>query len=331
MAQPGVVVVWSGSAPRCEVHAIPPGAGGLVLGRETIAATDDDRISRSHVRLEIGNAHVIVTDLASRNGAFANGIKIDEPAVLYPPFAVRTGRTVAVVVPDVARYADAPRWHGHVLVGAATRAAWSRIEELVARPGARVAITGRPGIGKRTVARAFAARRGGSWVAFDPIASKLSLADVVGERDVATLVLSSPEAIGARDRAMLDAVIARPSVAIATVADMPHELRAELTGEVLTLPQLDERADEVGYLVEHLVRRVAPAAPIHATLVEAALILPWPFNLRDLADEIVAAIGRAGGGAVRGEYLMGGRRSIPEAVANGWCVVLPPRRRIRPP
>ncbi|HSS01264.1 MAG TPA: hypothetical protein VLM79_29600, partial [Kofleriaceae bacterium] len=46
---PGAVVVWTGAAPTIQAFRIPP--TGLVLGRELLDDTTDDRISRQHARV----------------------------------------------------------------------------------------------------------------------------------------------------------------------------------------------------------------------------------------------------------------------------------------
>src|SRR4051794_8184390 len=68
---PGVVVVWTGAQPTVQVFRCPP--DGLVIGRELLQATSDDRISRQHARIVWKDKRFVVTDLGSRNGTYAGG------------------------------------------------------------------------------------------------------------------------------------------------------------------------------------------------------------------------------------------------------------------
>ena len=100
MAEPGVVMLWTGTTYANKAFAIP--ADGLVLGRELVGETDDDRISRKHARVD---ARLGVTDLGSRNGTYVQGHPLTNDAlVVTPPAVIRTGRTVWVVVADVASH-----------------------------------------------------------------------------------------------------------------------------------------------------------------------------------------------------------------------------------
>src|SRR5512143_3761297 len=95
---PGVVVVWSGAQPTVQVFRIPA-AGGLVIGRELLVNTTDDRISRQHARILWKDRRFVVTDLGSRNGTYAGGhALIDREVTVTPPSVVRTGRTVSVLL-----------------------------------------------------------------------------------------------------------------------------------------------------------------------------------------------------------------------------------------
>src|SRR4051812_40406374 len=95
-AVPGVVVVWSGANPTVQAFRIP--SGGLVLGRELLENTTDDRISRQHARVTWRDKRFVVTDLGSRNGTYAGGhALVDREVTVTAPSVVRTGRTVSVL------------------------------------------------------------------------------------------------------------------------------------------------------------------------------------------------------------------------------------------
>src|SRR5580698_11035663 len=103
---PQVLVVWSGASP-C-THTFRVQATGLVLGRELLDTTTDDRISRQHARITWADRRFVVTDLGSRNGTYAGGhALVDREVTVTPPSIVRTGRTVTVLVEDIRKFEGA--------------------------------------------------------------------------------------------------------------------------------------------------------------------------------------------------------------------------------
>src|SRR3954464_11765437 len=103
---PGAGVIWSGAAPTIAAFRIP--ADGLVLGRELLPATTDDRISRQHARVGWRDRQFVVTDLGSRNGTYTGGNPlVDREVTVTAPSVVRTGRTVSVLLDDIRRFEGA--------------------------------------------------------------------------------------------------------------------------------------------------------------------------------------------------------------------------------
>src|SRR5258706_725989 len=152
---PGVVVVWSGAHPVVHAFRIP--SSGLVLGRELLENTTDDRISRQQARLSWKDKRFVVTDLGSRNGTYAGGhALVDREVTVTPPSVVRTGRTVSVLMEDVRRFEGASITTKHdAIVGASTTAIWAQVED-AAQAGTNVLILGEPGSGKGRMARGYA-------------------------------------------------------------------------------------------------------------------------------------------------------------------------------
>ena len=107
--RPGLVIVWSSSAPTLQAHAVD--GDGVVLGRELLERQDDprtdDRISRQHARVRTAHGGFAVHDLGSRNGTYVAGERIDGEAWVQAPAVIRAGRTIALVVDDVARFLGA--------------------------------------------------------------------------------------------------------------------------------------------------------------------------------------------------------------------------------
>ena len=149
---PGVVVVWSGDAPRLTALRLPP--PGLVLGRD--ALPDDERLSRQHVRIRRDGDGFVVADLASRNGTYVNGRAIDDGQLaVTAPAVVRAGRTVALLVDDLEPFVAASvQVVNGVIVGPTLRAAWDAVER-AARSGRALLLTGESGVGKELAAAAF--------------------------------------------------------------------------------------------------------------------------------------------------------------------------------
>jgi len=69
----------------------------------------------------------------------------------------------------------------------------------------------------------------------------------------------------------------------------------------VALPALGERLEEVPWLVAHTLSALRPGLAAHVSLVEAALLRPWPGNLRELVVEVREAARRAGAQATRVE------------------------------
>src|SRR5882724_2410311 len=144
---PGAVVVWTGAAPTLQAFRIP--AAGLVIGRELIENTTDDRISRQHARIAWRDRRFVVTDLGSRNGTYAGGNPlVDREVTVTAPSVVRTGRTVSVLLDDIRRFQGTAMATVHdALVGPSTAPVWRAVEQ-AALAGENVLILGEPGTGK---------------------------------------------------------------------------------------------------------------------------------------------------------------------------------------
>src|SRR5215471_4863486 len=126
---PGAVVIWSGAAPTIAAFRIP--ADGLVLGRELLTATTDDRISRQHARVAWRDRRFVVTDLGSRNGTYTGGNPlVDREVTVTGPSVVRTGRTVSVLLEDIRRFENASIASAHdAIVGPSTAPLWRIVEQ----------------------------------------------------------------------------------------------------------------------------------------------------------------------------------------------------------
>src|SRR5687767_9401600 len=184
---PGVVVVWSGATPTVQAFRIP--AAGLVLGRELLESTTDDRISRQHARVMWRDKRFIVTDLGSRNGTYAGGhALVDREVTVTAPSVVRTGRTVSVLLEDVTRFEGSTISSQHdAIVGASTTALWREVEAC-ATDNINLLILGEPGSGKGRMARGYAKIRNRPEAVFNPTIQAVPLERIAAPA-IETLIL----------------------------------------------------------------------------------------------------------------------------------------------
>ena len=289
---PGVVIVWTGAQPSVQVFRVP--STGVIIGRELLQTTTDDRISRQHARIMWKDRRFVVTDLGSRNGTYAGGhALIDREVTVTPPSVVRTGRTVCVLLEDVRRFEGTSIETRHdAIVGASTSPLWIAMEQ-AAQNNVNLLIIGEPGVGKGKMARGYARVRNRPEAVFNPTIQAVPL-ERVAAPTVETLVLEQVGKLGAANMATLQKLLeTRPSLRIVTTSvmplehlGMPPEVAQRLSSATVHMPPLRDRPDEMAYLVHDAVRSSEPGLQIHSTLIEACLLRPWPGNSRELVSEV---------------------------------------------
>ncbi len=298
--------------PVVQAFRIPE--AGLVIGRELLETTTDDRISRQHARVSHRDKRFVVTDLGSRNGTYAGGhALIDREVTVTAPSVVRTGRTVSVLMDDITRFEGGAMSTQHdAIVGPSTAHVWREVEE-VATQGINLVILGEPGSGKGRMARGYAKLRNRPEAVFNPTIQAVPLERVLGP-DIETLILEQVGKLGAPNLAtLIKALETRPNLRVVTTAvmalehlGMPAEIVAKLMGRRIHLPPLRDRPDEMSFLVHDAVRGAEPALQIHSTLIEACLLRPWPGNSRELVSEVsrtAHTVAAQGKNNIRGEDL----------------------------
>lgn len=302
--------MWSGAGPDVRTYRIP--AGGVVLGRELLQNTTDDRISRQHARVAWKDKRFVVTDLGSRNGTYAGGhALIEREVTVVAPSIVRTGRTVSVLVDDVRRFEGAHVTTRHdSIVGASTAPLWAQLEATAAS-ATNLLIIGEPGTGKGRMARGYARIRNRPDVVFNPTIQAVPLERVLGPA-IETLVLEQVAKLRTPDlNALVNALDRRPDLRVVTTAaihldqlGLAPEVTRRLSPVVLHVPPLRDRPDEMAHLVHDAVRTSEPGLQIHSTLIEACLLRPWPGNARELVAEVsrtAHTVAAQGKNNVRGE------------------------------
>ncbi|MGE0549570.1 MAG: FHA domain-containing protein [Kofleriaceae bacterium] len=309
---PGVVVVWTGASPTIQAFRIP--SDGLVLGRELLLETTDDRISRQHARVLWRDNRFVVTDLGSRNGTYAGGqALIEREVTVTAPSVVRTGRTVSVLIDDIRRFEGATvTIDQDAIIGASTAALWHEVHR-AADGGANLLILGEQGSGKGRMARGYARRRNRSEAVYNPTIQAVPLERVAGPK-IETLILEQVGKLGPNNLAALGKLLdTRSDLRFATTAVMqlehlgiPPDVARRLSATSIMVPPLRDRPDEMSYLVQEAVRLAEPGLTIHSTLVEACLLRPWPGNSRELVAEVsrtAHTVAASGKNNIRGEDL----------------------------
>lgn len=337
---PGAVVVWTGAAPTIQAFRIPP--SGLVIGRELLENTTDDRVSRQHARIAWRDNRFIVTDLGSRNGTYAGGNPlVDREVTVTAPSVVRTGRTVSVLVEDIRRFEGGEISSQHdAIVGPSTAPLWRLIEQ-AARAGHNLLILGEVGSGKGRMARGYARARNRHEAVFNPTIQAVPLDRVVSTA-TETLILEQVGKLDVQNLATLVKLLERRNLRFVTTATSALEqlgldapLAAALSTRSIVVPPLRERPDEMAFLVNDAVRGAEPALQIHSTLVEVCLLRPWPGNARELITEVsrtAHTVAAQGKNNIRGEdldndagHLMVGAPTVNASVQS--TVLGKPRRK----
>jgi transcriptional regulator of acetoin/glycerol metabolism len=335
--QPGIIVVWTGSTPTLRVFPIDD--TGLILGRELVGVTSDDRISRQHARITIrknagtdpGVHRFVVTDLASRNGTFVSGqALVDRELTVTSPAVVRTGRTVAIVLDDIRRFAGGQvATRGDTLVGPSSLPCWTATEAAAAA-SENLLLLGEEGVGKSRLAEHYAETRGRRIARFNPTVHDMAVERVVKEAE--TLLLEEPgRLLAVHHEALIKLLEQRSQLRVVTSASnkleqlaVPPPLASRLSTRVCEVPPMRQRPEELPYLVAHAVGTATPGVSIHSTLIEVALLRPWPGNTRELTAAVTRAaheVASQGKNNLRGEdldteagYLMAGAPTINASV-----------------
>jgi hypothetical protein len=243
-----VLVAWSGTRPLSRLIRLDE---PIVLGRNLLGETNDDRISREHVRI---TAQLQVTDLGSRNGTQVGGVKletqIETPA---PPLSVlRAGRTVGVLIPDIEAF-DVPVESPipGTVAGRRTTKLHAALAQ-AARDAAHVVLVGDPGCGRGHLARAYAKL-------LAPAPTRIEKDPFLDADGVTTLI----DTLACTPDLRLIATQNRFAGAFKRPLDefLQHNARC------LEVPPLVERADEVASLIAGIV-----GSPCSGSVLEYCLL-----------------------------------------------------------
>ena len=166
-AQPGVVVVATGTTAMALALPVPVTLGRSVTAEGVKHEIADDRMSREHAVVKRDRGTWAIADQDSRNGTYVNTERIGVEVRRRGDCVVRCGHTVFVLLED-ARGHEAPRIEtGDQVIGPELARAFADVER-AAGGGDTLLVHGESGSGKELAARLFhdkGPRRGGPFVA----------------------------------------------------------------------------------------------------------------------------------------------------------------------
>lgn len=312
--------------------------GRTVVAGGTTSEIADERMSRAHASVRFEGGHWVIVDRDSRNGSFVNGQRIAGEVRRRGDTVLRLGHTVFVLLADAAGHPapldgatpgpELARAYAAIRGAAASPAvmvfgeagtgtgvaarAYHDAGPRRAGPFVTVACGAMPeGVAERLL---FGARKGvvesigqfqlarGGTIFLDDVAA---LAPNVQAKLLRTLELGQVVPVGAPAGTPIDLGIvagAQAELRLA-VADgrFDPELYRRLAAVTVQLPPLRERRVDIARTVHAEVAGVDPKLRVHAKLVEASLVRPWPGNV----DELQAAIRDAANAArVQGRELV---------------------------
>ncbi len=273
----GAVVIWSVDAPQLTAFEIL--RGGLEIGRDLIGT--DVQISTRHVRIsDLGiGGQLMVEDLGSRNGTYVDGQLLNydyggDPGRVTPPTLVRIGRTVLLLVENVAPYLRRSLTTRYRLtVGASLHQVCDDLDQAILDE-ANVVFVGPRWVG-RTLARGYLAARGGG-TEFDAATPTQSLETALAAGSPRTVLLEAPNALLQPDlRTLRTWLETDVRFAICTrrprdLEALPLELRRWLAPKTILIPE--PRYDELPSVVAAAVANARTGTQVHASAIEEILL-----------------------------------------------------------
>ncbi|MBI5488577.1 MAG: sigma 54-interacting transcriptional regulator [Deltaproteobacteria bacterium] len=153
---PGLVLAWL--PPGLLSHDRAPIDSLLVVGRSSGArwCIPDDRLSRTHFDVRLVHDRLLLQDLGSRNGTWADGARLTAPREVEPGTVIRAGGCVFVLVRELGALAPPGDESGRSFGMAGQFHTGPLVKRLrvAARTGRHVLIEGETGVGKELAAQA---------------------------------------------------------------------------------------------------------------------------------------------------------------------------------
>lgn len=285
--------------------------GSLVVGSAADAdfPLADGAVSRAHARLVPYPDGVEVTDLESKNGTFAGGVRIVRARVA-PGAEITVGRTTIRLSPEDRDMEIEPSPHtqfGHLHGRSRAMRQMFALLDLVAARDTPVLIEGETGAGKQRVARAIhdkSARSQGSLYVVD--APTVKDADFLPElpTNVGSVLIRHVELLHAAAQANLHRLLEDRSIdarfLATTKKDLEREAAAGRFDRALLLrlgvvrvrvPPLRERASDLPMLIEDILHELGrPGFELGPADLGRLQAYAWPDNVRELRAVIERAV-----------------------------------------
>ncbi len=286
MNSAGVVVVWSNGRPVLATRPFDP--EGLEIGRSLVEQWGDDRISTRHASVTCKNERYTIVDLGSRNGTYLDDTHpITTPTRLKLPALVRCGRSLFLVVEDLAPYEGRSIVERHrLVVGATLHEPCNQLDRAILDEDS-VAIVG-PRWVARALARSYlAAHNGGTELQAAAIDTPLEHALAIGSPTKCVL-LERPDLLAPDDLATLRTWL-ETDVRFVTCVGRESELDS-LPPEILrwlapvTIRITEPRYDELPSVVYTAVQRANLPMEIHSSAISELLIAARTRNEDDLLE-----------------------------------------------
>jgi hypothetical protein len=268
----GVVVIWSGHAPRLEVLELPI-EGRLVIGRELV--NSGDHVSRRHCELSRRPHGLQVTDLGSRTGTFVEGDRVGPGGRTFePPALIQIGETLLLAVDDVTPYAGRSRVTRYGLdVAVSLHAVCDQLAQAILDE-TNIAIAGPRWVTHQLGAAYLEARGGGTVV--DVASRTRTLESTLAAGRARTVLIESPNALVKPELRTLETWLetdVRFVTCMRRPRDLdlvPHEIRRWLAPITLTIPE--PRYDELPAVMHAAAAYAAPDVAIHVSAVLELLL-----------------------------------------------------------
>jgi transcriptional regulator of acetoin/glycerol metabolism len=308
---PTATLLWDNDKAALGYLNISP--EGLIIGRELLQHSFDDRLSRQHARVLWNRGKFEITDLGSRNGTHVAGnALVHRTAITDSNTVVRTGRTILLLTnPGHEVVTDDIATTDGLVIGPATSQAWNQLER-AAKHRRHLLITGENGTGKTRYARALARRTGEPVAIFDPEVHAVSIDRLLGKATL--LIVEQLHRLNDVHITSLAAVLgAKPELRLVctTIATpdqlrLPAFLQSPRAMDTIAIPALRDRFDEIATMVVNAVNAAEPALAVHCTFIETCLLRAWPGNVFELMSEVTRcaqAVASQGKSTIRGEDL----------------------------
>ncbi|AKU99488.1 Response regulator of zinc sigma-54-dependent two-component system [Labilithrix luteola] len=286
-------------------------AARVFIGRSAIASVrlQDPLVSRRHAALELTDGALRITDLASRDGTFVNGLRI-ESILATGGEVLRIGNTEIAIHRDAKPSSLALTeidHFGRVVGQSREMRRLYGLFERVTLSDEPVVITGETGTGKELLAEVIhemGPRASGPFVVLGAAQSKPdTLGAAFDEAAEGTLLIDELSELDTESQAELLRRLREDDgctrVVVTTQRDLERDVESGTFREDLyyriavlnvELPPLRRRKGDIEILARHFWTTFGGQGPIPKAFLIRATCSEWPGNVRELANAIAMRI-----------------------------------------